>query len=465
MTFVSEWTIADGPRQGEPGIRVGIVLPQDGVKRLRLAVPDSDYRVRGEAGRTHSARNTTVTFDVAGAGLRAAIGPRDLGGSGVWSLTPVGAPTGKTLPDGRGDAPAVGVDGIIVGRGFHWETTTRQSLPGELTVRRVGDSLLMVARLALESYLAGVITAEMSGECPIEFQKAQCIVARSWTLAHSERKHEDLGLDLCNDDCCQRYQGVSAMTPTARSAVRETRGQVLVTDGRVVDANYCKSCGGIVEAPEAVWGVAKPGLAALVDGPPSSPLHRFRPITNDNIGEYVAGSWPADCDAYCSPRSVDEATLPKYLGRVDRGGGLFRWTVTHRRPELEAILRRKGYAPDDLAEIADLVVTERGVSGRALALDVVYVSTSGERSVTTIRDQYRIRDALHDALLFSSAFRVRTDRDADGRAICFRLDGAGWGHGAGMCQIGALGMALAGQNHRQILAHYFCVAKLTTVYA
>lgn len=470
MTSLAEWTMADGPAQGEPEVRVGVVLPPDGAKRLRLTVPDAEYRLRSQSSIARPARSVTVEFDLVGAGVRATLGGQHPGVADAWTLTPVGPTTGASLRDDRGDVPAVGGDGIIVGRGFHWQTTTRQWLPGELSVRRTGDQLLLAARLPMEDYLTGVITAEMSGECPVEFLKAQCIVARSWALARSERKHEDLGLDLCNDDCCQRYQGISAVTPTARLAVRETRGQVLAAGGTVVDANYSKSCGGIVETPEAVWGAAKPGLAALVDAPPSSPMHRFRPVTNNNIGEYVTGAWLANCDAYCSPRSVDEATLPRYLGQVDRGGGLFRWTVTHQRPDLEAILRSKGYAPDDLAEVTDLVVTRRGVSGRATELDIVYAATSGSRAVATIRGQYNIRDALHDAFLFSSALNVRVDRkpgqtNRPAAAVRFHLDGAGWGHGAGLCQIGALGMALAGCDHQRILDHYFPGAELSTAYA
>ncbi|HUU85659.1 MAG TPA: SpoIID/LytB domain-containing protein [Phycisphaerae bacterium] len=465
MTPLAEWTAANGRARGEPAVRIGIVLPSDGKKHLRLTVPDADYRLRDAAGTAHTTRNTTIDFHVADAGVRATVGHRDLIASDAWTLTPVGqSPASVSSPD-RPDPPAVRVDGIVAGRGFHWQTTTTQSIPGELTVRRVRDNLLLATTLPLGNYLAGVLTAEMSGDCPLEFLKAQCVVTRSWTLTHSERKHDDLDLDVCNDDCCQRYQGTSAVTDTARAAVRETRGVVLLAQGAVVDANYSKSCGGIVEDPIAAFGVSKPGLRALVDAPPTSPLHRLFPVTYGNMREYVSGAWLADCDAYCGPRSVDESALPQYLGRVDRAEDLFRWTVTHQRADLEDILRRKGYVPDDLTEVTNMIVSQRGVSGRAVAVEIACRTPSDPHDVITVSDQHHIRNALHDSFLYSSAFYVNADRDDTGRVIRFHLHGAGWGHGVGLCQIGALGMALAGQDHRRILGHYFPAAEPVTVYA
>jgi SpoIID/LytB domain protein len=239
-----------------------------------------------------------------------------------------------------------------------------------------------------------------------------------------------------------------------------------MSDGAtVVDANYSKCCGGVVEDPGHVWGHGKAGLAALADAPRTSALSSLLPVTDANIDAYLASERSAASEAYCAPASVSDDELRGYLGRVDRGGGHFRWSISHERTELEAILRRSGCAPADLAALDDLTVTQRGVSGRATEVRLAYLTDRGERAVAAIRDQYRIRQALHSSFLFSSAFRVRVERDAAGAAVRFHLDGAGWGHGAGLCQIGALGMALAGHDFRAILEHYFPTARLETAYS
>ena len=479
MTLGTQADLAGG--RG-PEVRVGIVLPADGITRLPLAVPDVAYRLSSPSVAARTVRAARIECAVAGEAVRVKLAGAELGAAPAWTLEPADQRSASGEAGGLVCA-AVRVGGVIAGRGFHWQTATRQSLPGALTVRSVQGYLMLAARLPLEEYLAGVITAEMSGRCPVEFLKAQCVVARSWTLARSERKHDELGIDLCNDDCCQRYQGNSALTDGARRAVSETAGQVLTVEScpaadlrvGLVDANYSKCCGGIVEAPEAVFGTAKPGLGPLVDAPPAGTTHeprpsgsgntgRFRPVTEQNIDEYLTGAWLSECDAYCGPRFVDEWAIAEYLGPVDRGGGLFRWMVSYDRSLLEGILRSKA-APDDpwrdLAELNDLVVTRRGVSGRAMALELVYVDAAGRPATATIGDQYHIRQALHERFLYSSAFRVRADRDAQGRAIRFHFDGAGWGHGVGLCQIGALGMALAGRDYRAILTHYVPTAGTT----
>ena len=457
MISLSDWDI-DRSDSEAPCVRVGIVLPQDRMTRLRLDVPDAAYRLSDGAGATQDIRNDALECHVQGTAVRVVVAGRDVGISPEWTLIPVSGQAG------------VAVDGVVAGRGFHWQGTTRQVLPGTLTVRNRDGCLLLIACPPLEEYLAGVITSEMSGDCPPEFLKAQCVVARSWTLAHTERKHDDWGIDLCNDDCCQRYQGIAGLTDAARLAVDQTRGEVLVADvpdtggRRVVDANYSKSCGGVTEDPENVWGVAKPGICAVLDAPSSSALARLMPVTDANVEEFVARDSAVIGQAYCSPAHAAEADLPRYLGRVDRGGGLFRWTVSQERSDLENILRGKGYAPPDMAELLDVLVTRRGVSGRALAVDLVCRTTGGEQRATSIRGEYEIRRALHKQFLYSSAFRIRTERDAStagGRVNRFNFDGAGWGHGVGLCQIGALGMALAGHSYREILAHYF--PRATTV--
>jgi peptidoglycan hydrolase-like amidase len=314
----------------------------------------------------------------------------------------------------------------------------------------------------------------MSGECPIDFLKAQCVVARSWTLANTERKHADLGIDYCNDDCCQRYQGLDGVTEAARRAVAETAGEVLIAPGgelRVVDANYSKSCGGIAEDPRYVWpDIPKPGLSPLVDAPASSPIRAMYPLGESKVREFLTGGWLERCDAYCSDRAVPPDAIGRYLGRVDTPEGFFRWKVTLRREQLETLLERKLFQRLEVPEaerpsrLDRVRVTRRGVSGRATEVVLDYMDRDGRARSFTLSDQYWIRHALHESFLYSSAFLVEETR-AGGVLEEVTLVGAGWGHGAGFCQIGGLGMALQNIGYRNILAHYFPTSTLCKVYA
>jgi stage II sporulation protein D len=306
------------------------------------------------------------------------------------------------------------------------------------------------------------VAGEMSGESPVEFLKSQCVVARSWVLAHTEKKHTELPVDRCNDDCCQRYHGTTDLTDTVLGAVRDTRGLVLLdAEGRLIDANYSKSCGGISESPENVWSVSKSGQRAAVDAPAGSEAFRFFPVGQEHLDEYLTGAWLENTDVFCSPNVVPEKELPRYLSKVDEGGGHFRWRVSYRRAELEDILRHKFFHHQDPTAVApletllDLRVLRRGLSGRASELEIVYLDPMGARRQVTVSSEYSIRDALHEQFLYSSAFNVQREDGSDGLAERFIFRGAGWGHGAGLCQIGALGMALRGYDCSAILTHYF----------
>ena len=231
---------------------------------------------------------------------------------------------------------------LPTGRGFHWQKCAHFTLPVALEFRVHGDGLLAVNELSLEQYLAGVITAEMSGACPLEFLKSQVLAARAWVLAHTEAKHPGLPIDRCSDDCCQRYQGTTFLTPTAIQAVMATRGQVLLhAGGGIIDANYSKSCGGIIEAPEFVWGVNKPGQHCAVDAPAGSQVSRFLPVTDENLAEYLTGPWLRQADCFCGPNVVPEDQLSRYLGGVDEGGHYFRWSLSYARADLERVLAEK----------------------------------------------------------------------------------------------------------------------------
>jgi stage II sporulation protein D len=287
---------------------------------------------------------------------------------------------------------------------------------------------------------------------------------------HTEEKHPGLPIDRCNDDCCQRYQGTSFLTERALEAVGSTRGQAIFDSrGGILDANYSKSCGGIIEAPEFLWGNPKPGQRAAIDAPAGSATGRFLPVTEENLSDYLQGSWLQSCDVFCSPSVVPEHDLPRYLGGVDEGGHYFRWQIRYQREDLERLLREKVFnrqgRSGTLSQLTGLVPMRRGHSGRVIELAVHYLNPIGSPSVHTIQDQYHIRDALHEKFLFSSAFDVRVERNDRGVATVFTLAGAGWGHGAGLCQIGALGMALRGYHAGQIVRHYFEGVELRACYA
>ncbi len=453
---IRDWRIE---RAGEPVVRVGIVLDEDALATVELELPGAGYAISAHAGPAvvHAAAHLTARWD--GDAITLRVGGEAERRSEHWGITPMQAPP---LRQGTG----VLVHQVVAGRGFHWQKRMDQTLSGRIELHAGRRGLIVVNQLPLEEYLAGVITAEMSGACPADFLKAQCVAARSWLLAFSEPKHAAEPFDRCNDDCCQRYQGTGDLTSAALDAVSSTRGLTLVDAlGHVVDANYSKSCGGIVEAPEHVWGRPTPGLRALVDAPADAPERRFFPLTPDKLDEYLDGAWLAHTGMYCSPNVVPEEQLSQYLGRVDESGRYFRWTVRYHPEELGDLLRSKLPEARELAQLRDLRVTERGLSGRVGAIEIDFEDAKGRRRAAHVQSEYRIREALHAKFLYSSAFAARIKRDSGGQPVTVTLRGAGWGHGAGLCQIGALGMALQDIAYERILQHYFPDANLQQVYA
>lgn len=439
----------------EPEIRVGIVLPDDRMDWIFVRVPDAPCEIfapgdTGDVVQSVKGKAAVEAGKVVFTSDRGLAGPAEVITIRPQRNAPVQAGAGIQLL------------GVRTGRGFHWEKRISPALTGTLEFRVYRGCLLVVNVLPLEDYLPCVIAGEMSGDCPLEFLKSQCVVARSWVLAHSEEKHREWPIDRCNDDCCQRYLGTNGLTPTAIEAARLTRGQVLLDPaGRLIDANYSKSCGGIIESPQNVWSVAKAGQRAAPDAPAGSAARRFFPLTEQNLDEYLTGAWLAATDVFCSPNVVPEEELPRYLSRVDEGGGHFRWKVAYDRKDLEHILKQKFFArlapgrAAPLQTLTDLTAIRRGESGRVTDLKVQYLDAMNVEHCVHIETEYAIRDALHEKFLYSSAFKVEIQRAESGLPARITLIGAGWGHGAGMCQIGALGMALKGYDYVAILRHYF----------
>lgn len=375
------------------------------------------------------------------------------------------------------------VQGVRIGLGFHWEREESQEFQGGLRIQRSGDGLTLINQVPLEAYLVSVISSEMSASCPPELLRAHAVVSRSWLLAqltrerttnplaHSQRvartadeeeiirwydreSHRDF--DVCADDHCQRYQGISkAFSQAAFDAVSETRGRVLVYGDDVCDARYSKSCGGMTEAYSAVWDDQDiPYLKPVYDGPgDEAPGHRLPLSVEVNAEDWIA-STPV---AYCG------VATPELLARILPGfdqetSDFYRWEVSYTQEELtEILLARLGI---DFGRVHSLLALERGESGRIIKLRVV-----GEKRTLIIGKELEIRRALSRSHLYSSAFVTRAEReqlsDYPGQ---FKLIGAGWGHGVGLCQIGAAVMADRGHGHEEILSHYFTGARLSELY-
>jgi stage II sporulation protein D len=360
---------------------------------------------------------------------------------------------------------------VTIGNRFHWERTEDQTFQGDLILRpRKDGTIVAINEISLEDYLTSVISSEMSGDAPMECLKTHAILSRSWLLAALDRKkkkterptpankttkkhgdvirwydREDHDLfDVCADDHCQRYQGITKIeSEQAEEAVRETRGIVITHQDEICDARYSKACGGITEDFDTAWDNKRvPYLRSISD---ASVPHR--PVTT----EEEASAWIlSNPEAYCGTK--DERLLEKILPHFDRETkGFFRWRVETSRTELEEILREKsGF---DLGTLQEIVPLHRGPSGRISRLRVV-----GSKRSVVVGKELEIRRWLSRSHLYSSAFIVK----AEGERFIFH--GAGWGHGVGLCQIGAAVMATRGFSTEAILKHYFRDVEIQKVY-
>jgi SpoIID/LytB domain protein len=346
---------------------------------------------------------------------------------------------------------AFAIDDMTIGIGFHWERKERQVFRGALRILKRESGLTVVNDLSLEEYVTSVISSEMSASCPLELLKAHAVISRSWMWFPKEQP--SLGLpsssssgkeivkwygreahpdfDVCPDDHCQRYQGITkAFSPAAATAVRATAHEMLRYNGSICDARFSKCCGGITERYSTAWeDMEVPYLKAFFDGPSESCA--FSPET------WIRSNPPAYCN------TGDASLLAQILPGFDQETrDFYRWRVEYTPEELGELIRSR--LNIDLGRITDLQPLARGPSGRIFRLKIV-----GERDYVIIGKELEIRRALSRSHLYSSGFVV--DRES-GR---FVLRGAGWGHGVGLCQIGAAVMASQGKTYREILAHYY----------
>lgn len=366
---------------------------------------------------------------------------------------------------------------VTIGVHFHWERKQEQTFQGALIL--VLDeyvNLVVINEICLEDYLASVISSEMNTEAPPEFLKAHAIISRSWLIATLQRarmektpnkvsfgsvRHageitcwydrEDHALfDVCADDHCQRYQGISRMmSGNARNATETTRGVFLMHNNGICDARYHKACGGLTDNFESAWdNTPFPYLTSVTDSPVP-----YDPIITEADAERWILSRP---EAYCNTR--DENILMQILPAYDRETmDFFRWELVFTRKILEDIIREK--SGTDFGDLKDIIPLERGPSGRIIRLKI-----EGSKQTITIGKELEIRRWLSKTHLLSSAFSVRAERDSTGLPDCFILHGAGWGHGVGLCQIGAAVMATRGFTAEEILKHYFRGAELQKLY-
>lgn len=363
---------------------------------------------------------------------------------------------------------------VIIGIDFHWERRENQIFKGELLFFAENGKVRVVNRIGVEDYLQSVISSEMSSTSSLQLLKAHAVISRSWLYAQLLRaeqsrvvtslcekcNNEEIirwyaredhdSFDFCADDHCQRYQGITrAMNPNVVRAVEETSDIVLVHNGAVCDARFSKCCGGITENFSSCWeNVDVPYLSSFRDTDSSVDAI-------DASSEIVARRWiEGNDDSFCS--SVDGSVLSQVLNGYDREtSDFYRWTVTYTAEELSCLIKEKSGI--DFGCIEELVPLQRGASGRIIKLKIV----GSEKSIV-VGKELEIRRWLSPTHLYSSAFVVDKKLDADGCTI-FVLRGAGWGHGVGLCQIGAAAMSERGYDYRAILSHYYPNTELKNI--
>ncbi len=331
------------------------------------------------------------------------------------------------------------IEDVVIGIGFHWERKERQVFRGDLRILK-REGLTVINDVSLEEYVTSVISSEMSASCPLELLKAHAVISRSWlcypklhpesdgpgnfslrvgdeiTRWYGREAHRDF--DVCADDHCQRYQGITkAYSTSVSQAARATAGEILKYDGKVCDARFSKCCGGVVEEYRNVW--------------------------DDRDVPYLV-SFPDIDDrgtVYCDTK--DKTLLAQILPGFDQETqDFYRWTVRYTGDEIRQLIRSR--LSEDVGEVLSLEPLERGPSERIIRLRI-----RGQAGSLVIGKELEIRRALSRSHLYSSAFDVERD------GAMFVLKGKGWGHGVGLCQIGAAVMASRGKNYQEILEHYY----------
>lgn len=363
---------------------------------------------------------------------------------------------------------------VVIGINFHWERKEDQEFQGALKLIVENNMITAINIIKVEDYLTSVISSEMSATASLELLKAHAVISRSWLLAQIEKnieivaskeqyttftetenerirwydREDHTNFDVCADDHCQRYQGITrtfSNIEVVKKAINETRGQVLKSENKICDARFSKCCGGIAEEFQNCWEDIKfPYLVKLRDDDKTQDIPD---LTQESESVKWIQTRPS---AFCNTK--DKKILEQVLNNYDQETtDFYRWQVIYSQKELsELAYKRSGI---DFGTIEELIPVERGTSGRLIKLKIV-----GSKKTMTIGKELEIRRTLSTSHLYSSAFIINKQDDK------FILTGAGWGHGVGLCQIGAAVMGEKGYSYDKILLHYYVDAAIENLY-
>ena len=371
------------------------------------------------------------------------------------------------------------LEDVTIGVNFHWERKEAQTFLGKLRFIVENNNICAINELPVETYLISVISSEMCATSSLELLKAHAVISRSWLLAQMEqRKAENNNavkqpslfktdeeivrwydredhkhFDVCADDHCQRYQGITkAANKHVVEAIKQTAGEILTSRGEICDARYSKCCGGAVEEFQYCWeNIRKPYLQALPDTMPDTTS--LPNLTNEAVARQWILSSP---NAFCN--TTNQKVLSQVLNDFDQETtDFYRWIQIYSQAEVKQLLEEK--LEVQFGNIIDLIPMERGKSGRIYRLKII-----GTQRTLIIGKELEIRRALSKSHLYSSAFVVEKVDIKDGVPQQFVIKGAGWGHGVGLCQIGAAMMGVQGYRYDEILLHYYKSAEITKAY-
>ena len=370
---------------------------------------------------------------------------------------------------------------VTIGVNFHWERKETQTFLGTLRFVVESDKIVAINELPVEKYLESVISSEMSATSSLELLKAHAVISRSWLLAQMKKRREvaESGnnffsftkkedtlirwydredhtlFDVCADDHCQRYQGITKETsPHVAEAIRQTKGQILMDGDEICDARFSKCCGGITEEFQYCWEDTPKTYLTAVRDIALGVEHTLPNLTNEEEAEkWIRFNPPAFCN------TQDKKILSEVLNDYDQETvNFYRWKETLSQEKLQQLIADK--LKMDLGAILDMKAVERGKSGRISKLQII-----GTEKIFTIGKELEIRRTLSDSHLLSSAFVVdKYDKDEQGVPQRFELIGAGWGHGVGLCQIGAAVMGEQGYHYDAILLNYYQGAEIKKLY-
>jgi len=358
---------------------------------------------------------------------------------------------------------------VTIGVDFHWQRNEDQVFRGSLKLIIEDEMITAVNIISVEDYLTSVISSEMRATSSGEFLKAHAVISRSWLLAQIQKsnrikaegkkfnsyirteneiikwydREDHKNYDVCADDHCQRYQGITrASVPAVEKVIRDTYGEVLTYDGSVCDARYYKCCGGMTELYENTWEPDSHGyLQAVFDNPVTPEGYSADLSDEERARKWITGRPEAFCN------TTDREVLSQVLNDYDQEtNDFFRWKVVYTQGELSDIVKAR--TGTDLGIITELEPLHRGDSGRITKLKI-----TGSLKTLIIGKELEIRKSLSRSHLYSSCFVVEKLIVSDD--TMFILHGAGWGHGVGLCQIGAAMMGARGYSYREILTHYF----------